>query len=48
MCHRPARIMENVIFFTSLHCFIIRKTSINAAGPAGGLLRIHDCSVGDV
>ena len=36
-------------FLTLLHCFIIHETSMNAAGPApGGLLRIHDCSVGDV
>ena len=41
-------------FLTSLHCFIIRKTSINAAGPADCCvsttvqLVMHTYGVGDV
>ena len=34
-------------FLISLHCFNIRKTSMNAAAPSR-CCGIHDCSVGDV
>ena len=46
MCHRPARTMENVIFW--LRCIVSSYVKRQWMRRAGGLLRIHDCSVGDV